>query len=82
MGISRKSNSSRESIKIILFTEYKLIRNHLALLLESKSEIDVLDFASNPGELLQKVSKLKPDVVLFCLMDNEVDNIEVMPKMF
>jgi DNA-binding NarL/FixJ family response regulator len=42
----------------------------------------VLDFASNPGELLQKVSKLKPDVVLFCLMDNEVDNIEVMPKMF
>lgn len=82
MGVTNSPISSRKAINVILFTAFKLIRSNLSLLLESKSEINIQDFASTPDELIQKVKKLKPDVVLFCIMNNEVENVEVMPQMF
>ena len=80
--MARKLTISRKAINIILFTKYKLIREHLSYLLENKSEINIQDFASSPEELLNKVSEKKSDVVLFCLMDDEFENIEVLPQMF
>lgn len=80
MSFNIKSFSSRNTINIILFTKYRLIRSELRLLLENKSEINVQDFASNPVELMQKISKKKPDVVVFCLMEDELENVEVIPK--
>lgn len=77
-----KTFSSRKTINVILFTRYKLVSCHLRLLLENKSEINVQDLASTSDELLRKISENKPDVVLFCLMDDEIDNIEVMPQLF
>lgn len=82
MDMFRNGNSSRKTINVILFTGYKLVRDQLGFLLETKSEIVVKDYASTPKELLQKCSKLKPDVVLFCLMEDEVENVEIMPKLF
>jgi DNA-binding NarL/FixJ family response regulator len=78
----RNLNSSRKSISVILFTKYKLIRDQLSVLLENKTEIVVKGVASTAKELLQKCSASKPDVVLFCLMDDETENIEVMPQLF
>lgn len=82
MALTNKLFNSRKSINVILFTGYKLVRDHLSFLLESKSEINIQDFASTPDELMQMVEKSKPDVVLFCIMDTEVENIEILPKMF
>jgi len=38
----------------------------------------VLDVAGTASELIEKVSRNKPDVVLICLMENEGKNIDLM----
>lgn len=82
MDIPVKASGARKEIDIIVFTGYRLVREKLALLLESKSEISVRDYASTPDELINKVSDLRPDVVLFCLMEDEMSNVEALPKVF
>jgi DNA-binding NarL/FixJ family response regulator len=82
MGISNKTFSSRKAINVVLFTKYKLISSHLSLLLEDKSEIKIQNIASDSDELLRILPEKKPDVVLFCLMEDEIDKIEVIPQIF
>lgn len=76
------SFNSRKPISVILFTKYKLIRSQISFLLENKSEIKIQDFAATPDDLLKKSAKKHPDVVLFCLMDDEIESIEVIPAFF
>lgn len=74
-------NPSRSKTNVTILATYNLVRNYLQLLLASDREINVLDTVGTTEELLQKVSRNKPDVVLICLMDNENANIEVMPEL-
>lgn len=82
MSISIKSYNSRKSINIILFSAFNLVREVLKFSFENNSEIKVQEFASNPNKLLQKVSKINPDVVLFCPSNTKMDQFEIIPKIF
>lgn len=73
---------TNNKINVILLTKYKLVHEYLSQLLQSKNEINLQDFASSQNELLQMASQKKPDVALFCLMEDEFENIEIMPKLF
>jgi len=72
------NNISHRKTKVIVLATYALVRSSLQLLLESDRELKVLDVAGTASELIEKVSRNKPDVVLICLMENEGKNIDLM----
>lgn len=73
---------SRQKTQVTIFSTYKLVSDSLRVLLNSDRELAVLDVVGTNTELIQKVSKATPDVLLICLMDNEGKNIEVLPELF
>lgn len=81
MNALNRTIGARDPIKVIVFTKYQLVRQQIRLLIESKSEIVVQDFASSAADLLEKAAKTKPQVVVFCLMEDEGDNTEVIPEL-
>lgn len=75
-------NISRKRTKVTILTTYNLVNDSLRVLLESDRELNVIDIASTNTELLEKVSRNKPDVVLICLMDSEGKDIDVITDLF
>lgn len=76
------NNISHKATKVTILSTYNLINDCLQVLLESDRELKVLDIVSTNTELIQKISQNPPDVVLVCLMDNEGNNINVVPDLF
>lgn len=57
---------------------YALTRSSLQSLLENDRQLSVLDMVGTTAELIEKVSRNKPDVTLICLLENESKNIAVV----
>jgi len=72
------NNISHRKTKVSVLATYALVRSSLQLLLESDRELRILDLAGTASELIEKVSRNKPDVVLICLVENEGKNINLM----
>ena len=73
---------SRKTINAAVFTKYDLVNSYLKLLLETKNSlITISGFAKSDKELLKLISNKKLDVVLLCLLEDELENIEVIPKL-
>lgn len=77
MNISLSAAFHRKT-KVSILATYKLVRDSLSALLELDRDLMVLDIIGTADELLQKVSKNKPDVVLLCLLNNEGKHIEIV----
>lgn len=71
-------NISRKQTKVTILATYNLIKDSLKMIIQNDRRLSVLDMAGTNAELLRKVSKNTPDVVLICLMDNEVNNVEII----
>lgn len=70
--------TTRRKTKVMIWASYHLIRHSLQLLLDDDRELCVIDAVGTSSELFEKLSRRSsPDVILFCLMDNENQNIEV-----
>ncbi len=61
--------SSKNAIDVVIYTKLELTSECIQLLLESKSEVRVVDFASSSEGLIKIVSDASPHVVLFVLSD-------------
>lgn len=57
---------------------YALTRSSLQSLLENDRQLNVLDVVGTTAELIEKVTRNKPDVILICLLENESKNIAVV----
>lgn len=74
--------TSRKTINAAIFTKYDLINSYLKLLLETKNSlINISGFAKSDKELFKLIPNKKLDVVLLCLLEDELENIEVIPKL-
>jgi two-component system, NarL family, response regulator DegU len=74
-------NFSRQKTKVTVLATHALVRQSIQLLLDNDRELSVLDAAETTSELLEKVSRHKPDVVLLCLMENEGQNVEILREL-
>lgn len=75
-------NISRRKTKVTVLATYNLVRTYLQLLLEMDREISVQDMVGTSAELLHKISRNKPDVVLICLLEDEGKDLEVLNLLF
>lgn len=74
---------TRKKIEVVVLTKYDLTYNCLKMLVESKNKsIDFVDSVSSTQELLEFVKKTNPDVALFCLAEDELEKVEIIPKLF
>jgi DNA-binding NarL/FixJ family response regulator len=77
---SPRFNASNK-IQVAVLASYAIVNKSLQSLIEQcGNKISVSAIAADTDELIEKVSKMKPDVVLVCLMDDEKETIEVIPN--
>ncbi|MDW3209074.1 MAG: response regulator transcription factor [Reichenbachiella sp.] len=53
-----------DTIKVILADDHVIVRNGIKILLESEGEVEVIAEASNGQEAIEKVTQLKPDILI------------------
>lgn len=63
-------------IRILLADDHSIVRLGLRALLESEPDFTVIDEATDGFEVLEKVKKLKPDVVILDLMMPRLSGLE------
>lgn len=69
-----------QPIRIIIADDHELLREGFSLLLRKQKEIEIVDEASNGKDLLEKVRKLQPDVVVTDIQMPEMDGIQATKK--
>jgi two-component system, NarL family, response regulator DegU len=72
------NNNSRRKTKVSILATFNLVREGLQKLIEDDRNLSVLDVVGTTSDLIGKVSRHAPDVVLICLTQNEGGNIEVI----
>lgn len=76
-------NNSGGKINLGILTKYKLSHSVLKILIESKSKsINIIGSVQTHEEFSKMVSTNKLDIVLLNLVEDEVDNIDFIPKLF
>lgn len=70
------NNISHRKTRISLLATYALTRYSLQSILATERQLSLTDTAENGAELIEKISRSKPDVILICLVENEGDNID------
>jgi DNA-binding NarL/FixJ family response regulator len=76
-----KNVSSRKPIKILVFAKFALVSDCLKKLLESKSEIKIVNFATTSEEIIPQLSKNEVSVVLMHFVADEFDPTEEMEQL-
>lgn len=74
-------NVSRRKTKVTILATHSLVRQSIQLLLDNDRDLSVVDTAATAPELMEKISRHNPDVVLLCLMENEGRNIEILSEL-
>ncbi len=67
-------------IRIIIADDHELLREGFSLLLRKQKDIEIVDEASNGKDLLDKVRKQLPDVVVTDIQMPEMDGIQATKK--
>lgn len=70
------SGSSQRSIRVLVVDDHAVIRQGLRMLLESRSEIEVIGDCENGREALLAVERHRPDVVLMDVVMPGLNGIE------
>lgn len=66
-----------KQIKIIIADDHQLFRDGIKSLLSSEKEIDIIGEVSGGKELLEKLEKTKPDIVITDISMPDINGIEV-----
>jgi len=67
-----------DKIKIIMADDHPVVRAGIRGMLETQPDFEVIAEAKNGQEVIEQVSKLKPDVVLMDLRMPEMDGVEAI----
>ena len=65
-------------IRILIVDDQKIVREGIKILLEKKTEIEIVADASNGKEAVQKIESLQPDVVLLDINMPEIDGFKIL----
>lgn len=68
---------SDESIKIFLVDDHKVLRDGLRMLLESEPDLQVVGEAGNGADALNRITTLKPDIVVMDLGLPDISGIDL-----
>ena len=68
-------------INVMVLATYALIQATLKSLFSKEKEINIADIVGTSSELIEKICRSLPDVVVLCLMNDEVKHIEMIPKL-
>lgn len=63
-------------IKVLIADDQELIRHSLQIVLNSKSDINVIDVAADGQEVIQSVRKNKPDIILMDVRMPKMDGVQ------
>ena len=75
-------NNTQKKISVIIRAAYSLTQQCLKLLLEDDRDLTVTDVVATDAQLIDKVSRNKPDVVFINLTDDESQNVTVLTDLF
>lgn len=67
-------------LKILLADDHKLFREGIRALLQKYDHLDVVGEAENGKEVVDMISRLKPEVVLIDLTMPEMNGLEAIPR--
>ena len=67
-----------ESIKVFIADDHAIVRNGIAALLATESDIEVIGDASNGEDAVLAAKELHPDVILMDLVMPEMDGIQAI----
>lgn len=70
--------SATNSIRVLTVDDHPLLRDGIAALLSTQSDIEVVGEASNGREAIELFRKLRPDVTLMDVQMPEIDGIEAL----
>lgn len=68
------------AIEVLLVDDHAILRDGLKMILESNSDISVIDTATNGLQSIRKARKLKPDVIMMDISMPKMNGIEATRK--
>lgn len=78
----KKGYSARRNINVVILNRHVLTCSGLKILIESKNKsIHIVNTVKSPKELMEFVSNKDIDIVLFCLLEDDLNNIDVIPEL-
>src|SRR5688500_16827853 len=75
-------NTIHKQYKVSIFAPFNLDSDCLKVMIESDPKLSVIDNAGTSAELLEKVLRNMPDVVLIYVPDDEGANIDLISDLF
>ena len=69
-----------EPIKILIVDDHEVVRDGLSVMMERQEDFTVVGEAINGLEAVEKVRRLRPNVVLMDLRMPEMDGVEAMRR--
>jgi DNA-binding NarL/FixJ family response regulator len=73
---SRSERETGEAIRILIADDQALVRAGFKMILEAEQDLEVVGEASDGGEALEEVRRLRPDIVLMDVRMPDLDGIE------
>lgn len=67
-----------KKIKVMLADDHAILRAGLKLLLEAEKDISIVGEASNGREVMDKLSQIKPDLIILDLSMPQIGGIEIL----
>src|SRR6056297_372241 len=64
------------AIEVIIVDDHAILRDGLKMILESNSDMSVIDTATNGMEAIKKINKHKPDVAIMDISMPKMNGIE------
>lgn len=72
---------ARPKAKILIYATFPLIQQTLRKQIETERGLSVTETAAATAELLEKTARLKPDIVLLCLLQSERNSLEILSSL-
>lgn len=81
MALTTNDLTRSRVINVLTYSSYRLILDSFETLIATNNDIRVVGRTSDLNELSETVKRVKPAVVVLCLMENEWHNIEIIESL-
>lgn len=75
------SNTSSESIKILIIDDHAIVRAGLRMLIESRQNLEVVGETGCGADALASIAREKPDIILLDLDLDGENGLDLLPNL-